>query len=59
MRTALKRFNAYPSREGAERTFTELADGPDEYCREVEALHPHPGAGVCMGPEEGLLCQAG
>ena len=39
VRTALKRFNAYPAHEGAERTFTELADGSNEYSLEVEELY--------------------
>ena len=39
MRTALKRFSAYPTHEGAERTFTELADGLDAYSRAVEELY--------------------
>jgi hypothetical protein len=39
VRTALERYNAYPAHEGAERTFAELADGLDEYSREVEDLY--------------------
>ena len=38
MRSALKRWSAYPTHEGAERTFTELAGGLDEYGRQVEEL---------------------
>ena len=38
VRTALKRFNVCPTHEGVERTFTELADGPNEYSLEVEEL---------------------
>jgi len=38
MRAALKRWNAYPTHEGAERTFTELGDDLDAYAREVEEL---------------------
>ena len=39
MRSALKRWNAYPTHEGAEKTFTDLGEGLDEYAREVEELY--------------------
>jgi MoaA/NifB/PqqE/SkfB family radical SAM enzyme len=40
MRTALQRWGAYPTHEGAERTFTdpELSEGLDKYSREVEEI---------------------
>jgi MoaA/NifB/PqqE/SkfB family radical SAM enzyme len=39
MRMALKKWGAYPTHEGAEKTFTELKDGLDEYATEVEELY--------------------
>jgi len=39
MRTAIKRWGAYPTHEGAEKTFTELAEGLDNYAREVEEIY--------------------
>jgi len=36
MRTSLKRWGAYPTHDGAEKTFTELSKGLDGYSREVE-----------------------
>jgi hypothetical protein len=52
MRTALKRFNAYPTHERAERTFTELADGLDDYSREVEELYTPIWAQECVGAQK-------
>jgi hypothetical protein len=41
MRMALQRWGAYPTHEGAEKTFTDpaLTDGLDRYSREVEELY--------------------
>ena len=39
MRTSLRRWNAYPTHEEAEKTFTELSKGLDDYAREVEELY--------------------
>lgn len=38
MRTALKKWGAYPTHEGAEKTFTELSGGLDEYAAGVEEI---------------------
>ena len=39
MRMALKKWGAYPTHDGAEKTFTELSDGLDEYATEVEEIY--------------------
>jgi MoaA/NifB/PqqE/SkfB family radical SAM enzyme len=39
MRMALKKWGAYPTHEGAEKTFTELSDGLDEYATEIKELY--------------------
>ena len=41
MRTALQRWGAYPTHEGAEETFTdpELSEGLNKYSSEVEELY--------------------
>jgi hypothetical protein len=38
MRMALKRWNAYPTHEGAEMMFTRFGDEIDSYAPEVEEL---------------------
>ncbi|MBE0479690.1 MAG: radical SAM protein [Dehalococcoidia bacterium] len=39
MRSALKRWDVYPTHEGAGKTFNELREGLDEYSREVERIY--------------------
>lgn len=39
MRTALRRWGAYPTHEGAEITFTDLGAGLDKYARAVEEFY--------------------
>lgn len=40
MRSAVKKWGAYPTHQGAEKIFTELSDGLDRYAAEVAALRP-------------------
>lgn len=39
MRSALKKWGAYPTHEGAEKTYNELSQGLDRYAAEMEALY--------------------
>lgn len=38
MRSAIEKYRAYPTHEGAEKTYTELSAGLDKYAAEVEAV---------------------
>ena len=39
MREAIKKAGAYPTHEGAEKAYTELADGLDRYAAAVKELY--------------------
>jgi MoaA/NifB/PqqE/SkfB family radical SAM enzyme len=39
MRSAVKKWGAYPTHEGAEKTYNELSQGLDRYAAEMEALY--------------------